>query len=387
MKADPKNVLTGSHYLDGNHACAEGAIAAGCKFFAGYPITPSTEIAERVSRRFPMLGGVFVQMEDELASMAAILGASSGGVKSMSCTSGPGFSLMMENFGLGIMTETPCVLVNVQRGGPSTGLPTLPGQADMMQARWGSHGDYEVIALAPDSPQETFELAIHAFNLSETYRMPVLVMTDECVGHMTERVVIPPADEIELVERRYTTKKPGETWPYDGNGNGNGIPPMLPVGKGYKFHITGLTHDHRGYPIINAEAQDQNVRHLMDKVQKHADEIIWLEEEETGDAEIVIMAYGISSRVVRPAIARARKEGIKVGLVKMVTVWPFPEKRVRELAQKVGSMIMVEMNFGQLYWEMERCAAGKCPTYLVGHAGGTVHKPDDIYKTIKEAVK
>jgi 2-oxoglutarate ferredoxin oxidoreductase subunit alpha len=387
MKADPKNVLTGSHYLDGNHACAEGAVAAGCKFFAGYPITPSTEIAERVSRRFPLLGGVFVQMEDELASMAAILGASSGGVKSMTCTSGPGFSLMMENFGLGIMTEIPCVLVNVQRGGPSTGLPTLPGQADMMQARWGSHGDYEVIALAPDSPQESFELAIHAFNLSEKYRMPVLVMTDECVGHMTERVVIPPADEIELIERRYTKKKPGETWPYDPNGNGNGIPPMLPVGKGYKFHITGLTHDYRGYPIINAEAQDQNVRHLMDKVKDNADEIIWLEEEETDDADIVIMAYGISSRVVRPAITRARKEGIKIGLVKMVTVWPFPEKRVRELARKVKSLIMVEMNFGQVYWEMERCAAGKCPTYLVGHAGGTVHKPDDIYKTIKEAVK
>ncbi|MCK4656912.1 MAG: 2-oxoacid:acceptor oxidoreductase subunit alpha, partial [candidate division Zixibacteria bacterium] len=182
MKADPKNVLTGSHYLDGNHACAEGGIAAGCKFFGGYPITPSTEIAERVSRRFPLVGGLFIQMEDELASMAAILGASMGGVKSMSCTSGPGFSLMMENFGLGIMLEIPCVLVNVQRGGPSTGLPTLPGQADMMQARWGSHGDYEVIALAPDSPQESFELTIHAFNLSEKYRMPIMIMTDECVG-------------------------------------------------------------------------------------------------------------------------------------------------------------------------------------------------------------
>ena len=385
MKANPEDVLTGSHYLDGNHACAEGGIAAGCKFFAGYPITPSTEIAERVSRRFPLIGGVFVQMEDELASMAAILGASSGGVKSMSCTSGPGFSLMMENFGLGIMTEIPCVLVNVQRGGPSTGLPTLPGQADMMQARWGSHGDYEVIALAPDSPQESFELTIHAFNLSEKYRMPVLIMSDECVGHMTEKVIIPPAEEIDLIERRYTDKKPGEAWPY--HENGDHIAPMLPVGKGYKFHITGLTHDHRGYPVINAEAHEKNVRHLIDKVNKHTEDIIWLEEEDVEGAEIVVMAYGISSRVVRPAIARARKEGIIVGLVKMVTVWPFPEKRVRELANQVKSLIMVEMNYGQVYLDMERCAAEKCRCYLMGHAGGTVHNPDDIYKTIKEAAK
>ncbi len=385
MKANPEDVLTGSHYLDGNHASAEGGIAAGCKFFAGYPITPSTEIAERISRRFPLIGGVFVQMEDELASMAAILGASSGGVKSMSCTSGPGFSLMMENFGLGIMTEIPCVLVNVQRGGPSTGLPTLPGQADMMQARWGSHGDYEVIALAPDSPQESFELTIHAFNLSEKYRMPILIMSDECVGHMTEKVIIPPAEEIELIERRYTKKKPGEAWPYQENGDD--IAPMLPVGEGYKFHITGLTHDYKGYPVINAEAHEKNVRHLMDKVNKHAEDIIWLEEEDVDGAEVVIMAYGISSRVVRPAIARARKEGINVGLIKMVTVWPFPERRVRELANQVKSLIMVEMNYGQVYLDMERCTAEKCRTYLVGHAGGTVHNPEDIYKTIKEAVK
>jgi len=385
MKADPKNVLTGAHYLDGNHASAEGAIAAGCRFFAGYPITPSTEIAERVARRFPLLGGVFIQMEDELASMNAILGASWGGVKSMSCTSGPGFSLMMENFGLGIMLETPCVLVDVQRGGPSTGLPTLPGQADMMQARWGSHGDYEVIALAPDSPQESFELTIHAFNLSEKYRMPVLVMTDECVGHMTEKVVIPPAEKIELVKRRYTDKKPGEAWPFEWNGNG--VPPMLPVGEGYRFHITGLTHDRRGYPVINAEAQSTNVRHLVDKIRNNVDDIIWLEEKNTDDAEIIVLAYGISSRVMQPAIARARKDGIKVGQVKMVTVWPFPEKRVRELAGRVKALVMVEMNFGQVYWEMERCAAGKCRTLLAPHAGGTVHKPEDIYTIIKEAVK
>lgn len=385
MKAKPENVLTGNHYLDGNHASAEGAIAAGCRFFGGYPITPSTEIAERISQRFPRIGGIFVQMEDELASMAAILGASNGGVKSMSCTSGPGFSLMMENFGLGIMMETPCVLVNVQRGGPSTGLPTLPGQADMMQARWGSHGDYEVIALAPDSPQESFELTIHAFNLSEKYRMPVLIMTDECVGHMTEKVVIPSADEIDLVERKYTDKKPGEAWPYEWNGKS--IPPMLPVGKGYKFHITGLTHDEKGYPVINAEAQEKNVRQLIDKVKKNADDIIWLEEWDTDGADIIVMSYGISSRVARPAIAKARADGIKIGQIRMITVWPFPEKRIRELAGKVKAMVMVELNHGQVYLEMDRCAAGQCVTAVVGHSGGTVHKPDDIYKVIKDVVK
>jgi len=385
VKANPHDVLTGEHYLDGNHASAEGGIAAGCKFFAGYPITPSTEIAERVSQRFPRVGGIFIQTEDELASMNAILGASWGGVKSMSCTSGPGFSLMMENFGLGMMLETPCVLVNVQRGGPSTGLPTLPGQADMMQARWGSHGDYEVIALAPDSPQESFELAIHAFNLSERYRIPVLVMTDECVGHMTEKVVIPKAEEIDLVPRRYTDKPPGEYWPYIPENDL--VPPMPPVGKGYKFHITGLTHDYRGYPVISAEVQEKCVRRLVDKIKKNAKDIIWIEEKDTEGAEVIVLSYGITSRVVQPAIAEAKKEGIKVGQIRLVAVWPFPEERVRELASKIGTYVMVEMNYGQIYYEVERCAAGKCKTVLVPHAGGTVHNPEDVHVAIKGAVK
>ncbi len=385
VKANPQDVLTGEYYLDGNHASAEGGIAAGCKFFAGYPITPSTEIAERISQRFPKVGGIFIQMEDEMASMNAILGASWGGVKSMTCTSGPGFSLMMENFGLGIMLETPCVLVNVQRGGPSTGLPTLPGQADMMQARWGSHGDYEVIALAPDSPQESFELTIHAFNLSERYRIPVLVMTDECVGHMTEKVAIPTAEEIDLVPRRYTDKAPEEYWPYIPEKDL--VPLMPPVGKGYKFHITGLTHDYRGYPVINAEVQEKCVRRLMDKIIKNAKDIIWIEEKDIEGAEIVLLSYGITSRVVQPAIEKAKKEGVKVGQIRLVTVWPFPEERVRELASKIGAYIMVEMNYGQVYYEVERCAAGKCKTVLVPHAGGTVHNPEDVYVAIKEAVK
>jgi 2-oxoglutarate ferredoxin oxidoreductase subunit alpha len=385
LQADPKNVLTGAHYLDGNHACAEGALAAGCKFFAGYPITPSTEIAERFAKRAPLLGGVFVQMEDELASMAAILGAAWGGQKTMSCTSGPGFSLMMENFGLGIMTETPCVLVDVQRGGPSTGLPTLPGQADIMQARWGSHGDYEVIALAPDSPQECFEFTIDAFNLAEKYRMPVLVMTDECIGHMTEKVVIPKAEDIQLEPRHYTKKKPGEAGPFENETFD--IPPLLPVGEGYHFHVTGLTHDQRGYPVINPEAQAWKVQHLVDKVRLHADEIIRFEEEEVEGADVVVVAYGISSRVVRPAIDEARKQGIKVGLLKLITIWPFPESHIRQLAQKVKSIVTVEMNMGQVHFEVERCVQGKCATHLVGHTGGTIHRPDAIMAAIKESAQ
>lgn len=383
MHPDSSWVLTGSHYLDGNFACSEGAIAAGCRFFAGYPITPSTEIAERVAERFPEVGGVFIQMEDEIASMAAILGAAWGGAKTMTCTSGPGFSLMMENFGLGLMLETPCVLVNVQRGGPSTGLPTLPGQADMMQARWGSHGDYEVIALCPDSPQECFELTIEAFNLSERYRMPVLLMADECVGHMTEKVVIPPADQIELETRRYTVSPPEEYLPYFPDDDL--VPRMAPTGQGYKFHITGLTHDERGYPVISAECQEQLVRRLIDKVKKNADDIIRVEEKNLDDAEVVVISYGVSSRVVQPAIAQARAAGRKVGQLRLITVWPFPEQRIDELASSVEAFVVVEMNYGQIYYEVERCAHGKASVHLVPHAGGDVHNPDDVLRAIEEA--
>jgi 2-oxoglutarate ferredoxin oxidoreductase subunit alpha len=383
MKADPSRVLTGAHYLDGNHAASEGALAAGCTFFAGYPITPSTEIAERVVRRFAKVGGVFIQMEDEMGAMNAILGASSGGVKSMTCTSGPGFYLMMENFGLGMMLEIPCVLVNVQRGGPSTGLPTLPGQADIMQARWGSHGDYEGIALCPASPQECFELTIEAFNLSETYRLPVLVMSDECVGHMTEKVIIPPADQIELAPRRWTSKPPEEFLPFEVDGEM--VPWCAPVGKGYKFHVTGLTHDERGYPVVTPECQSTLVRRLVGKIRDHADEIIRIEEDQIEGADVVVISYGITSRVAQPAIAQARNAGIKVGTLRLVTVWPFPEKRIRELAQKVGAFVMVEMNLGQVYYEVERCAGGKAKTLLCPHAGGTVHNPEDVLAAIREA--
>ncbi len=385
MTADPRGVLTGEHYLDGDHAASEGALAAGCRFFAGYPITPSTEIAERIAARFPMVGGMFVQMEDELASMAAILGGSWAGAKSMTVTSGPGFSLMMENLGLGIMMEVPTVLVNVQRGGPSTGLPTLPGQADMMQARWGSHGDYEVIALSPSSPQEAFDYVIMAFNFSEKYRVPTLVMMDECVGHMTEKVVIPRAEEIEIVPRKWYEGQKKNYLPYEPDGDM--IPWMVKAGDGYRFHTTGLTHDERGYPVMNAETQEKCVHRLVDKIRSRADEIVVLEEDGVDGAEVVVVSYGITSRVTIPAIERARREGIKVGSLRLVTVWPFPENRIRELSKKVKAFVVPEINYGQVCYEVERCAAGRSDTILVPHGGGWVHSIDDILDAIRRGAK
>ena len=385
MKADPAGVLTGAHYLDGDFACGEGAMAAGCRFTAGYPITPSTEVVERVSRRFPMMGGTFIQMEDELASMAAIIGAAWTGTKSMTVTSGPGFSLMMENIGLAAMMETPCVVVNVQRGGPSTGLPTMTGQADIMQARWGSHGDYELIALSPQSPQEAFDLAIDAFNLAELYRVPVMFMMDECVGHMTEKVIIPPADQIEIVPRKLTGKKPAEYQPYEVNGNW--IPEFARAGDGYRFHTTGLTHDRRGYPVMSAECQEVCVRRLIDKIRKNADQIVRFDEEQTDGADVVLVTYGITARVARMAIDMARKKGVKVGVIRLIVVWPFPEKRIRELAPKIKAFVVPEINYGQIVLEVERCAAGQAAAIHVGHGGGGVHNPNDICDAIVRAAK
>jgi len=385
LKADPKRVLTGAHYLDGDHACGEGALAAGCTFIAGYPITPSTEVVERISERIPTVGGIFIQMEDELASMAAVVGASWSGAKALTVTSGPGFSLMMENVGLACMMETPCVIINVQRGGPSTGLPTLTGQADMMQVRWGSHGDYEIIALSPNSPQECFWFTIKAFNLSEKYRVPAFVMTDECVGHMTEKVVIPKAEKIELTPRRYTKLPPEEYLPF--KPGPDLVPEMIKAGDGYRIHATGLTHDEKGYPVMNWMAQEKLVRRLVEKIRKNTDEIVEYEEEGTDDAEIVVLSYGISSRVAIPAIQKARKEGLKVGVLRLVVVWPFPEKRVFELSKKIKSFIVPEINYGQIVLEVERAVHGNCEAIVVPHGGGWVHNPEDIYKAIKEAAK
>ena len=385
MKADPAGVLTGAHYLDGDFACGEGAMAAGCRFTAGYPITPSTEVVERIARRFPMMGGLFIQMEDELASMAAVVGASWTGTKSLTVTSGPGFSLMMENIGLAAMMETPCVVVNVQRGGPSTGLPTMTGQADMMQARWGSHGDYELIAMSPQSPQEAFDLMIDAFNLAELYRVPVMFMMDECVGHMTEKVVIPSADEIEIVPRKLTAQLPGEFLPY--RVNGKDIPEFARAGDGYRFHTTGLTHDERGYPDMSARCQEKCVRRLVEKIKNNADKIVRFNEEQTDGADVVVVTYGITARVARMGVDLARKKGIKVGVIRLIVVWPFPEKRIRELAGKVKAFVVPEINYGQMVLEVERCSAGQASAVCVPHGGGGVHDPNDICEAIVRAAK
>jgi 2-oxoglutarate ferredoxin oxidoreductase subunit alpha len=385
LKADPAGVLTGAHYLDGDFACGEGAMAAGCRFVAGYPITPSTEVVERIARRFPMMGGTFIQMEDELASMAAVVGASWTGTKSMTVTSGPGFSLMMENLGLAAMMETPCVVVNVQRGGPSTGLPTMVGQADMMQARWGSHGDYEPIALCPQSPQEAFDLTIDAFNLAERYRVPVLVMLDECVGHMTEKVVIPEADKIEIVPRKLTSKPPSGFLPYAVNGTM--VPEFARAGDGYRFHTTGLTHDERGYPEMSAQCQEKCVRRLLDKIRKNVDAIVRFEEHGTDDAEVVLVTYGITARVAQMAMELAREKGMKVGILRLIVAWPFPEKRIQELSRRIKAFVVPEVNYGQMVFEVQRCAEGRAGSILVPHGGGGVHEPEAIVEVIAGAAK
>ncbi len=376
------HALTGTWFMNGDTACAEGAIAAGCRFFAGYPITPATEIAERMAERLPKLGGVYIQMEDEIASMAAILGAAWGGAKTMTSTSGPGFSLMMENLGLGLVTETPCVVVDVQRAGPSTGLPTAPGQGDMMQARWGSHGPYEIIALCPSSPQELFDLTVRAFNLSERFRLPVLVMTDEVVGHMSEKVVIPRVEAIAITPRRAPTKPPGEFLLYQPGPDG--IPEMPTAGAGYRMHVTGLTHDRRGYPVLTPEIQREMVERLVNKIRDNVDEIAMVEEHETRDAEAVIVAYGITVRPALQALALARREGIRVGLLKLVTAWPFPEKAVRALAARVPLLVVPEINYGQMALEVERCAAGAAKTVLIPYAGGRIHTPEMILRVVKK---
>lgn len=378
--SEKKAVLTGEHFLMGDVACAEGALAAGCRFFGGYPITPSTETAERMAARLPDLGGYYVQMEDELASIAAVLGASWGGMKAMTATSGPGFSLMMENIGLGIMTETPCVIVNVQRGGPSTGLPTSVGQGDMMQARWGSHGPYEIIALCPWSVQECFDLTVRAFNFSERYRLPVLVMTDAEVGHMIEKLVIPPKDQIVLWERERPSLPPGQFPTY--HVDGSLVPPMPEIGQGYNISMTGLTHDERGYPDMSAEAHEALVRRLIAKIQDNVHLIVDWSEQGVADADVVVLTYGITARVASYAVARARSEGIRAGLFRLITAWPFPEERVRELARQGKRFVVPEINYGQMSREVQRCVGIDTPVVLVPRAGGSIHDAEEILEAV-----
>jgi 2-oxoglutarate ferredoxin oxidoreductase subunit alpha len=376
-----KTVLTGIHFMSGDIACAEGAIAAGCRFFAGYPITPATEIAEHMAVRMPSVGGIYIQMEDEIASIAAVIGASYAGLKAMTATSGPGFSLMQENIGLAVMTETPCVIVNVMRGGPSTGQPTFPGQQDVMQAKWGSHGDYEIIALTPFSVQEMFDLTVEAFNLAETYRVPTFLMADEVVAHMWERVVIPPVEKVKVVNRKKPKTPPGNYMPF--MPDEDLVPPMACFGEGYRFHATGLTHDEYGYPRTqDSSVQMRLIQRLCNKIRRNVDKIIRVEERMLEDAEIVIIAYGIVARAALSAIKRAREQGIKAGLLRLITLWPFPEKQVAKAAEKADAIIVPEMNYGQIVREVERVAK-TTSVYHLPKLGEEPHTPNEILQAIR----
>ncbi len=372
--------MTKTELIQGNEACARGALAAGCTFFAGYPITPSSEIAEHMVRTLPGIGGVFVQMEDEIASLAAVIGASLGGRQAMTATSGPGFSLMQEHIGFAIMAEVPCVVVNVMRGGPSTGLPTSPSQGDVMQARWGTHGDHPAIVLAPASVREVFDMTVRAFELSERFRMPVTLLYDEVIGHTRESVQLP--DDVKVVERKRPDADPNNFWPKVAPPDG--VPPLPAFGDGYRFHVTGLAHDERGFPTNDVDVAGALINRLHAKVDDHIDEITGAETFMLDDADVAFFAYGIVARSAREAVERARREGVKVGLVRPTTLWPFPAAVVAATAAQVDTLIVAEMNMGQMIGEVERAAAGQ--TRIVSHLradGGTI-TPTDLETVLTE---
>jgi len=372
--------LTGSHFMLGDQACAEGAIYAGCRFFAGYPITPATEIAERMAERLPPIGGQYIQMEDEIGSIAAVLGASVAGVRAMTATSGPGFSLMQENLGLGFMMEVPAVIVNVQRGGPSTGLPTSVGQQDMMQARFGSHGDYAAIAYSPSSPQEAFELTIQAFSTAERLRTPVLVMMDEVVGHMRERVVIPEEGKRTILSRRLPSIPPSEYRPY--RVDDDLVPEMALAGGGYSVRMTSLTHDELGRAVTDTATQAVLLPRLLRKVSEHREVYEQYELRHTKDAEVMVVAYGITGRSATGAVEEARAQGIRAGLFRPKTVWPFPAEAFLRATRTVRRVVVAEVNMGQVVLEVERLVAGRCPVVRVTSPGGEVLSPELILGAI-----
>ncbi|NLE46559.1 MAG: 2-oxoacid:acceptor oxidoreductase subunit alpha [Chloroflexi bacterium] len=367
--------------MQGDEACAEGAIAAGCRFYAGYPITPATEISELLARRLPQVGGKFIQMEDEIASLAAVIGASLGGAKAMTATSGPGFSLMQENIGYAAMAEIPCVIVDVQRLGPSTGRPTSPSQGDVMQARWGTHGDHPIIVLAPSSVREMFDLTIQAFNFSEHYRSPVILLADEVIGHMRERVDLPDLATIELVNRPQTTVPPEWYKPYEGDPSD--VPPLVPFGDGYRYHVTGLHHDEHGYPTEKTPEVQAWLERLFRKIERSLSDILLYEEEDVEDAETLVVAYGATARSARHAVKVAREHGRKVGMLKLKTLWPFPEEVVEHAGARLHHVVVAEMNRGQLALEVER-VLGRYKVRRVSRADGEVIQPGEILRAIED---
>lgn len=373
-------------FIQGNIAAAEGAIAAGCRFFAGYPITPATEIAEHMANRLPEVGGFYIQMEDEIGSMATLIGASYAGLKVMTATSGPGFTLMQENLGNAVMEEVPCVIVNVQRGGPAIGQATKAAQADVMQARWGSHGDYEIIALSPYSGQEMFDLTVEAFNLAEQYRTPVIILSDEIIGHAREAVVLRRPEELTLIERKKPTCPPEEYLPF--KPDDDLVPPMASLGEGYKLLIEPQTHDEAGHRAAHVpELHQKLITRLCDKIRKNVDRIARLDVRDIEDAEYVFICYGSPARSTLKAVKVARENGVRAGFLRLVTIWPFAEEQIRRLVDGVKGIFVVEMNLGQIYFEVQRsCRDVVKDIRLISKIGGEMHTPDEIIEALKAAI-
>ena len=372
-KKAPKKLL-----LQGNEAIVEGALAAGCRFFAGYPITPASEISELLSVKLPRVGGSFIQMEDEIASMGAIIGASLAGVKSMTATSGPGFSLIQENLGYACIAEVPCVVVNVMRGGPSTGLPTSPSQGDVMQARWGTHGDHPIVVLAVSTVWDCFETTIQAFNLSEKYRVPVIILSDEVVAHTRETITLPSSDEFEVIDRISPNMPPEWYIPYEDNSLG--VPPMAAFGQGYRYHVTGLVHDERGFPTQRSEEIEPFLSRLFRKITQGFHEIQMVVPYMMEGATLGIIAYGSVARSARRAVLEARSQGIKVGLLQLITLFPFPRHDVEDVLRQCKAVLVPEMNMGQISREVKRVNPSKCRVEKYNRMDGQFITPEEIYR-------
>lgn len=366
--------------MQGNEACTLGALAAGLEFFAGYPITPSTEIAELCSEELPKIGGKFIQMEDEIGSIAAIIGASLTGRKTMTATSGPGFSLMQELIGYASITEVPVVIINVMRVGPSTGQPTSPAQGDIMQARWGTHGDHPVVVLAPGNVNECFELTIKAFNISEEYRVPVILLSDEIIGHMREKVILPNADSLDIKKRK-RPESPAGYKPYEADPDG-GVPLMAPFGNGFRWHVTGLFHDESGFPSNRGDVTDRLLKRLCRKVEKAEPAIRDFFTESTDDCDVLVVALGSSGMSSLSAVRQARAKGIKAGLFRPKTIWPFPEAELERIAAKAKRVIVPEMNMGQIVHEVERIVGRRIPVEKLSKINGELFHPAEILASI-----
>ena len=374
--------MSQARLMQGNQACAEGMLAAGVRFFAGYPITPSTEIAEILAEELPKIGGKFIQMEDEIASMGAILGASLTGTKAITATSGPGFSLKQELIGYAAMAEIPCIIVNVQRMGPSTGLPTSPAQGDVMQARWGTHGDHGIIVLSPGSVRESFDVAVASVNFAEKYRTPVILLLDEVIGHMRERVELPEASELKLVDRKKPTGPPETYQAY--KPDADGVPPMASFGEGYYYHVTGLVHTYDGMPSGGGKVTNELVRRLESKITRAQDDITLYTEDGLEDADVVLVSYGGSSRAASAAMKLARAQGVKIGMLKLITIWPFPSELVIRATRGAKTIIVPELNTGQLVGEIQRYV-GRERVISVTRVDGELFTPEDILGPILAA--